>query len=131
MTENKAPVSTIDEYISKFPTEIQEILNEIRQAIKEEAAEAEEKISYQMPTFYFYGNLVHFAAFKNHVGFYPAASGIEAFKEELVGYKGAKGSVQFPLNKPIPFELIKKIVRYRVNENKTRVDEKLKIKKIK
>ena len=119
MVENKTPINAVDEYISKFQDEVQQILREVRQAIKEAAPEAEEKISYQMPTFYLKGNLVHFAACKNHIGFYPTPSGIEAFKEELSVYKGAKGSVQFPLNKPIPLELIKKIVKYRVNEIKT------------
>ncbi len=85
--------------------------------IKEAAPEATEKISYQMPTFYLHGNLVHFAAYKKHIGFYPSPSGIEAFKEEISSYKWAKGSVQFPLDKPIPYELIRKITIYRVKEN--------------
>lgn len=110
-------VSSIEEYIQQFPLEVQEILNGIRKVVKENAPEAEEKISYQMPTFALHGNLVHFAAYKNHIGFYPAPSGIEAFKEELSVYKGAKGSVQFPITKPIPYDLISAIVRYRVNEN--------------
>ncbi|EQB20626.1 hypothetical protein UNSWDHB_2051 [Dehalobacter sp. UNSWDHB] len=101
----------------QFPDETQEILRAIRNVIREAAPDAVEKISYQMPTFVLNGNLVHFAAFKNHIGFYPTPSGIEAFKQELAGYKGAKGSVQFPLNKPIPYELISKIVKYRVAEN--------------
>lgn len=109
--------TTIDEYIALFPDEVQMLLQSLRQVIKEAAPTAKEKISYQMPTFDFYGNLVHFAAYKNHIGFYPAPSGIEAFKQELSGYKSAKGSVQFPLNQPLPFELISKIVAYRVNEN--------------
>lgn len=108
---------SIDEYISQFPPEVQEILCTIRKIIKEAAPDAEEKISYQMPTFVLNGNLVHFAAFKNHIGFYPTPSGIEAFKEKLSMYKGAKGSVQFPINKPIPYELIRDIVKYRVEEN--------------
>jgi uncharacterized protein YdhG (YjbR/CyaY superfamily) len=123
MSEN---INTIDEYISKCPVEVQAILYEIRQTIKEAAPEAEEKISYQMPAFYLKGNLVYFALCKNHIGFYPTPSGIEAFKEELSVYKGAKGSVQFPLNKPMPLELIKKIVKYRVDENKMKYNEKLK-----
>ena len=85
--------------------------------IKEAAPEATEKISYQMPTFYLHGNLVHFAAYKKHIGFYLSPSGIEAFKEEISSYKWAKGSVQFPLDKPIPYELIRKITIYRVKEN--------------
>jgi uncharacterized protein YdhG (YjbR/CyaY superfamily) len=117
---------TVDEYILQFSNDVQEILRKLRQVIKETAPEAEEKISYQMPTFYLYGNLVHFAAYKNHIGFYPTPSGIEAFNDELSAYKGAKGSVQFPINKPVPFELIKQIVEFRVKENigKTRKERK-------
>ena len=85
--------------------------------IKEAAPEATEKISYQMPTFYLHGNLVHFAAYKEHIGFYLSPSGIEAFKEEISSYKWAKGSVQFPLDKPIPYDLIRRITAYRVAEN--------------
>lgn len=96
----------------------------IRKVIKESAPDAKEKISYQMPTFALHGNLVHFAAFKNHIGFYPAPSGIEAFKEELSVYKGAKGSVQFPINKPLPYELISKIVKFRVAENIKKAEDK-------
>lgn len=108
---------SIDDYISKFPPEIQEKLNHIRKVIKESAPGAEEKISYQMPTFALHGNLVHFAAYDHHIGFYPAPSGIDAFKQELSEYKWAKGSVQFPLDKPLPYELISKIVKFRVAEN--------------
>jgi len=111
-------ISVIDEYIFKFPEDVQKILRKLRQVIKEAAPEAEEKISYQMPTFYLNGNLVHFAAYENHIGFYPAPSGIEEFKKELAKYKGAKGSVRFPLNEALPFELIRKIVEFRVAENK-------------
>ena len=126
MEESKAGYSTIDEYIFQFPKEVQMLLQEIRKVIKEAAPEAVEKISYQMPTFYLYGNLVHFAAYKNHIGFYPAPSGIEAFKEDLKIYKWAKGSVQFPITKPIPLELIRKIVEFRVIENKRIYEEKTK-----
>ena len=115
---------SIDDYISKFPTEVQEILMTLRKVIKESAPDAKEKISYQMPTFALHGNLVHFAAYKNHIGFYPAPSGIEAFKEELSVYKGAKGSVQFPINKPLPYELISKIVKFRVAENIKKAEDK-------
>ena len=115
--EKNLTFQTIDEYISQFPDDIQVILQKIRSIIKEAAPEASEKISYQMPTFYLHGNLVHFAAFKSHIGFYPVPSGIEKFKEELSQYKGAKGSVQFPLNKPIPFDLIRRITLFRVEEN--------------
>lgn len=117
MEMKSTPASTIDDYIVQFDPETQKILQDIRKCIKEAAPEAEEKISYQMPTFYLKGNLVHFAAFKKHIGFYPAPSGIEAFQPELAGYKGAKGSVQFPIDKPMPFDLISRIVRFRVAEN--------------
>ena len=110
-------LTTVDEYINQFPEDVQLILNNIRQIIHEEAPEATEKISYQMPTFVYHGNLVHFAGYKNHIGFYPTPSGITAFQKEIEEYKNAKGSVQFPLTKPIPYELIRKIVQYRVNEN--------------
>jgi uncharacterized protein YdhG (YjbR/CyaY superfamily) len=126
MEENKIPFYTIDEYIAQFSLEIQEILNTLRKVIKESAPNATEKISYQMPTFFLHKNLVHFAACKNHIGFYPTPSGIEAFKEELSGYKGSKGSIQFPLNKPMPYELISKIVQYRVAENIKKAEGKMK-----
>jgi uncharacterized protein YdhG (YjbR/CyaY superfamily) len=108
---------TIDEYINTFPEAVRNILNELRQTIKEAAPEAEETINYQIPTFTLHGNLVHFAAFKNHIGFYPTPTGMEAFKRELSSYKGAKGSVQFPINQPLPLPLIRRIVEYRVKEN--------------
>lgn len=114
---NKKVALTTDEYIAQFPPDVREILQNLRAVIKEAAPEATEKISYQMPTFYLNGNLVHFAAYARHIGFYPAPSGIEAFKEELSPYKGAKGSVQFPLDKPLPMDLISRIVRFRVSEN--------------
>jgi uncharacterized protein YdhG (YjbR/CyaY superfamily) len=126
MEGNKVSINSIDDYISQFPTEIQIILEEVRKVIKESASEAREKISYQMPTFEFHGNLVHFAAYKNHIGFYPTPSGIGAFKEELSKYKGAKGSVQFPLDKPIPYDLISEIVKFRVAENIKKAKAKLK-----
>lgn len=109
---------TIDEYIKTFPEDVQGILEKMRQTIKKAAPKAVEAISYQIPTFKLNGkNLVHFAAFKNHIGFYPTSSGIEAFKEELSLYKGAKGSVQFPIKEPIPYDLVKKMVIFRVKEN--------------
>lgn len=126
MEGNKVTFNSIDEYISTFPPEVQEKLITIWQVIKEAAPEATEKISYQMPTFVFHGNLVHFAAYKNHIGFYPAPSGIEAFKEEIAQYKGAKGSVQFPLEQPLPYELISKIVKFRVAENENKAEKKQK-----
>ncbi|WP_440960101.1 iron chaperone [Paenibacillus nitricinens] len=124
--EGKITYESIDDYISKFPPELQEILNTIRKVIKEAAPDAKEKISYQMPTFALHGNLVHFAAFKNHIGFYPTPNGIEAFREELSVYKGAKGSIQFPLNQPMPYELISKIVKFRVAENIKKAEDKRK-----
>ena len=117
MESNQGGFNSIDEYIATFPEEIQKILAELRAAIKASAPDAEEKISYQMPTFALKGNLVHFAAHKKHVGFYPSPSGIQAFKHELSIYEGAKGSVRFPIDKPLPLELISKIVKFRVTEN--------------
>lgn len=118
------PVQSIDDYINSFPPEVRQILQELRQTIKEAAPQAEEKISYQMPTFTLHGNLVHFGAFSEHIGFYPTPSGIEAFKEELSRYKGAKGSVQFPIDEPLPLSLIRRIVEYRVRENLERQQSK-------
>ncbi|MES1244736.1 MAG: DUF1801 domain-containing protein [Acidobacteriota bacterium] len=117
MKANQAAPQTIDEYIAGFPKDIQERLQKIRATIREAAPEAEEAIKYQMPTFTLQGNLVHFAAFKNHIGFYPAPRGIEAFQEELSAYEGAKGSVRFPLDQPIPYDLIGRIVRFRVKDS--------------
>ncbi|HLN46022.1 MAG TPA: DUF1801 domain-containing protein [Candidatus Sulfotelmatobacter sp.] len=108
---------TIDKYIAMFPKEVQKILENLRQVIRKNAPEAEETIDYGIPTFKLNGNLVHFAAFKSHIGFYPAPSGIEAFKKELSPYKQSKGTIQFPLDKPIPIDLVKKIVEFRVKEN--------------
>ncbi len=113
---------TIDEYIATFPEEVQEILKKIRHTIHKAAPEAVEALSYQIPTFKLKGNLVHFAAFKNHIGFYPTPSGTAAFQTELAPYKGGKGSIQFPLDKPIPYELIAKIVKFRVKEQKGKQD---------
>lgn len=123
--DNKVTYESVDDYISKSAPEVQEILGTLRKVIKESAPEAKEKISYQMPTFEQNGNLVHFAAFKKHIGFYPAPSGIEAFQGELAEYKGAKGSVQFPLDKPMPYDLIGRIVQFRVAENLQQAEDKL------
>src|SRR4030043_1487038 len=117
MKNNTVGFVSIEAYIATFPEEIQMKLEEVRSTIKSAAPEATEKISYQMPTFFLFGNLVHFAAFKNHIGLYPAPSGIEAFKHELSKYEGSKGAVRFPLDKPLPLDLISKIVKYRVAEN--------------
>ena len=118
--------NNIDEYIATFPTYIQKILEEIRGTIKQAAPEAEEAIKYAIPTFILHGNLIHFAAFKNHIGLYPTPNGIEAFQKELSVYKTAKGSIQFPLQQPMPLDLITKIVHYRVNENVKRAAVKAK-----
>ncbi|MEP7342364.1 MAG: DUF1801 domain-containing protein [Acidobacteriota bacterium] len=107
----------IDEYIAGFPPEIQEKLEKIRATIRKAAPKAEEAISYMMPTFKLHGNLVHFAAFKNHFGFFPGAAGVEAFKEELTKYETSKGTIRFPLDQPIPFAMITKIVKFRVQQN--------------
>lgn len=117
MNTGKNAFTTTDEYIAQFPPDVRVKLQQMRAVMKEAAPDAVEKISYQMPTFYLNGNLVHFAAYARHIGFYPAPSGIEAFKEELSRYKGAKGSVQFPLDQPLPMDLISRIVRFRVTEN--------------
>jgi uncharacterized protein YdhG (YjbR/CyaY superfamily) len=117
MKANQAASQTIDEYIAGFPKDIQERLEKIRATIREAAPDAEEAIKYMMPTFTLKGNLVHFAAFKNHIGFYPAPRGIEAFRDELSAYEGAKGTVRFPLDQPIPYELIGRIVKFRVQDN--------------
>ena len=124
MESNKVRFNSIDEYIATFPAETQKILEELRATIKAAAPEAEEKISYQMPTFALKGNLVHFAAYKNHIGFYPTPSGIEAFKQELSMYEGAKGSVKFPIEAPLPLELVSKIVAFRVAENLKKAERK-------
>jgi len=107
----------IDSYISSFPESTQKILEQIRRTIRKAAPEAKETINYGIPTFTLNGNLVHFAAFQNHIGFYPTPSGIETFKKELSVYEGAKGSVKFPIDKPLPLDLITKIVEFRVKEN--------------
>ncbi len=107
----------IDAYIAGFPEPVQVLLRRMRNTIRKAAPAAVEKISYQIPTFALHGNLVHFAAFKNHIGFYPGASGIKTFQQELSAYVFAKGSVQFPLDKPLPVGLISKIVKFRVRQN--------------
>ena len=129
MEENKITAKSIDEYILQFPPEIQERLNMLRKVIKESAPDALETISYQMPAFVLYGSLVYFAAFKNHIGFYPTASGIAAFKNELSEYKIGKGSIQFPIEKPLPYELVSRIVKFKVDENMRKAEGKLKKKK--
>jgi uncharacterized protein YdhG (YjbR/CyaY superfamily) len=122
-THQTAP-KNIDEYIAGSPQDVQAILEKIRTTIRKAALGAEETISYQIPTFTLKGNLVHFAAFKKHIGFYPTSTGIEKFKKELSVYEGGKGSVKFPLDKAIPFALIGKIVKFRVEENLKRAEAK-------
>jgi len=117
--------ASIDEYIANFPAEVQKKLEDLRAVIKAAAPEAQEKIGYQMPTFTLKGNLVHFAAYKNHIGFYPTPSGIQAYREELSVYEGAKGSIRFPIDQPLPFELISKIVKFRVTENLQKAEIKM------
>jgi uncharacterized protein YdhG (YjbR/CyaY superfamily) len=119
----------VDAYIHGFPEKIQKLLDQVRTTIRDAAPEAEEVISYGMPAFKMNGILVWYAAFSKHIGFYPMASGILAFQKELSSYKGAKGSVQFPLHKPLPLELISEIVKYRLAENSEL--SKIKKKKIK
>lgn len=117
MKSGQPAPKNIDEYIASFPFEIQEKLEKVRATIRKAAPKAEEAISYMIPTFRLNGNLVHFAAYKNHIGFYPGAGGIAAFKEELAGYETSKGTVQFPLDKRLPLTLITKIVKFRVAQN--------------
>ena len=117
MESSKTTPKDIDEYIRMFPDDIQALLQSLRQTIREAAPDAEEAISYQMPAFKQNGVLVYFAAFKKHLGFYPTSSGIEAFKEELSAYEGSKGTVQFPVDRPLPLDLIREIVEFRVREN--------------
>jgi len=123
---NSPKHTSIDEYISRMPEDVQDRLQKIRQTIHEAAPDAEETISYQMPAFRQNGILVYFAAFKNHIGFFPTASGIEKFKEQLSAYEGSKGTVRFPLDEPVPYELISRIVRYRVEENRRKAEVKRK-----
>ena len=117
---------TIDEYIAGFPKDVQEILEKIRATIRTAAPGAGETIKYQIPTFTLEGNLVHFGAYKKHIGFYPAPTGIEEFRKELAIYSSSKGAIQFPLDQPIPYDLIGKIVRFRVKENLARAETKKK-----
>ena len=123
MDKNNAP-SSIDDYIAGFPPEIRDILTRIRVLIHEVAPDATEAIKYQMPTFVLHGNLVHFAAYKAHIGLYPTPTGIAAFADELAPYVGGKGSVRFPLDEPIPYDLIRRIATFRVRENLARAAEK-------
>ena len=117
MKPSAPDMTTIDAYIQQFPPKVQGILSELRAVIRRSAPDAVEKIAYRIPTFYLNGNLVHFAAFEHHIGFYPGPSGITRFKTQLAKYKGAKGSVQFPIDEPLPLDLVTEIVEFRVGEN--------------
>jgi len=114
----------VEEYISGFPRNVRTLLEQMRTTIKKAAPEAQEVISYQMPAYKCFGALAYFAGYKSHIGFYPTASGIKAFKKELSIYKGAKGSVQFPLDKPLPVSLITKIVKFKVKQNVEKAESK-------
>jgi len=120
MNSSNKKFKNIDEYIQSHPKDVQKILMEIRKTVKKAAPKAKEKISYGMPAFTQNGNLVYFAAFKNHIGFYPLPSGINSFKKELSTYKTSKGAIQFPIDKPMPLSLITKIVKFRVKEDMTK-----------
>jgi uncharacterized protein YdhG (YjbR/CyaY superfamily) len=118
------PPKDVDAYIAGFPEDIQKLLQQIRATVREAAPGATETIKYAMPTYTLQGNLVHFAAFKHHIGFYPTPGGIEAFEAELAKYKGAKGSAQFPLDQPMPLDLIRRIVEFRVQEHAAKPGKK-------
>lgn len=126
MKKDSTAPKDIDEYIAGFPEEVQELLTKVRMTIREAAPDAEEAIKYQIPTFTLNGNLVHFAAFKNHIGFYPTPNGIEEFKEALSPYASAKGSARFPFDKPIPLDLIREIVKFRVQQSLAKAEAKKK-----
>lgn len=129
MEYRKGELNSVDEYIAAFPEEKQALLQAVRATIRASAPDAEEKISYGMPAFALNGNLVYFAALKNHIGFYPTGSGIEAFKDELSLYESSKGSVKFPIGQPLPMELISKIVQFRVAQNLDKAAAKARKKK--
>ncbi len=122
--EKVAYQEIFDNYIQPFQDDVQTILTTLREKIQGWAPEASEKISYGMPTFFLHGNLVHFAAFKNHIGFYPGASGIANFQDRFESYKSSKGAVQFPIEKPLPYDLIEEIVKFRISENVRKAEEK-------
>jgi uncharacterized protein YdhG (YjbR/CyaY superfamily) len=126
----RSNATTIDQYIAEFPEDIQKRLQEIRATIRKAAPEAKEGIKYAIPTFMLNGNLVHFAAYKNHIGFYPTPSGIEAFTKELAPYAAGKGTIQFPLDKPTPLALVSKVVKYRIKEMETKTKSKSKKQKV-
>ena len=129
MKKETIVAKNVDEYLEAFPVSTQHKLEQVRQAIKKAAPKAEEVISYQMPAYKYHGMLVYFAGWKNHIGFYPTSSGTHAFRKELSVYKGAKGSIQFPLDKAIPLSLISKIVKFRIKENEEKAVSKKNFKK--
>jgi uncharacterized protein YdhG (YjbR/CyaY superfamily) len=122
---NKNNPATVDEYITNFPKDVQKLLEQVRATIKKAAPDAKEKIGYGIPTFTLNGNLVHFGGYQNHIGFYATPHGHEAFKKELSVYKQGKGSVQFPINKPLPLDLITRIVKFRVKQNLEKAGAKI------
>lgn len=125
MKNEQTVARDIDEYIAGFPKDVQEILQKIRRTIRKAAPQAEETISYKMPTFNLNGNyLIYFAAYKKHIALYPAPVGVPEFEEEIAPYASGKGTLQFPLNKPLPYNLITRIVKFRVKENRTRARAK-------
>jgi uncharacterized protein YdhG (YjbR/CyaY superfamily) len=124
MKHHQLKPANIDEYIASFPREIQSVLENIRLTIKQAAPDAVEKISYQMPTFFLKGNLIHFAAFKNHIGLYPPVKGDPKLRADISPYAGEKGNLRFPLDKPIPYTLIRRIVKFRVKEQLERAESK-------
>ena len=126
MNTRRAAAKDIDEYIARFPRNVQGILERIRTTIHKAAPGAEEAITYQIPTFTLHGKLIYFAAFKEHIGLYPAPRGSKQFKDELSAYEGGKGTVRFPLDEPIPFDLISRIVKFRVKENREKARAKAK-----
>lgn len=126
MATNQSGTDAVDEYISIFPGEVQQILRQLRWTIRDTAPDAQEAISYGIPTFKQDGNLVHFAAYKDHIGFYPTPSGIEEFHDELALYETTKGSIKFPLDESLPLDLIRKIVHFRMKENKQKAAAKKK-----
>ncbi len=124
MDKKSAIPETVDEYIAQFPADVQRILKKVRATIKKAAPKAEERLSYRMPGYYLDGQLVWFGGHPKHIGFYPTGEGITVFKKELAGYKTSKGAVQFPLDQPIPYDLITKIVKQRAQENKRKAGAK-------
>lgn len=124
MAMDTTPAKNIDEYIARCPAEVQAVLQELRQTIQKAAPQAKETINYMMPTFTLEGNLVHFAAFKNHIGFYPAPTGIDQFRKELSTYELSKGTIRFPMDQPLPLELVSRIVKFRVQENLEKAEAK-------